>query len=87
MAVNCSEVPREMEGSSGVTAIESSWGGPTVNSVPPETASIAALIVAEPTPELATNPCDPVLLLATATNAEELVHVTFVVMSFVVPSE
>jgi glycerol-3-phosphate O-acyltransferase len=49
-------------------------------------APIVAVIVAEPTPELVASPFDPVLLLMTATSADELVHVTLVVMFFVLPS-
>jgi hypothetical protein len=72
-----------MDGLAGVTAIETSWGAPTVSIVLALTDPIVAVIVAEPTPELTADPCDPVLLLITATVADELVQVTFVVMSFV----
>ena len=65
-----------MDGLTGVTAIETSWGAPTVSIVLALTDPIVAVIVAEPTPELTADPCDPVLLLITATVADELVQVS-----------
>ena len=60
---------------------------PTARVVFAETEPIAAVMVVEPIPELVARPCDPVLLLMTATVADELVQVTFVVMFFVLWSE
>ena len=58
----------------------------TVIPVVPNTAPMVAVIVTEPVPVLVANPIEPVLLLIVATVAEELVHVTFVVMSLVLLS-
>jgi hypothetical protein len=66
--------------------MDTNCGNPTVSVVLAETEPRVAVMVAEPSPELTANPCDPVLLLMTATVAKELVHVTFVVMSFVLSS-
>jgi hypothetical protein len=83
VAVNCRPVPRATIELAGVTAMDTNCAGFTVNVVDAETDPMVAVIVVEPMPELAANPCEPVLLLITATIADELVQVTFVVMSFV----
>jgi hypothetical protein len=67
----------------GVTVIEMSCAGATVNVVLAKPAGMLAAIVVEPTPELVARPCEPVLLLTTATVADELVHVASLVTSFV----
>jgi hypothetical protein len=75
-------------GLDGVIAMDRSCvTHPTVRVVFAETEPIAAVMVAEPMPELVARPCEPVVLLITATVAEELVQVTFVVMFFVLWSE
>jgi hypothetical protein len=81
--VYCSVAPREIEVFAGVTERETSCGDPTVREVLPETPPIAAVIVTVPVPELVASPWEPVLLLITATVAEELVQVALVVRSFV----
>jgi hypothetical protein len=59
---------------------------PTVRVVDPATEPIVALIVAVPWPELVASPFEPVVLLTTATRALDVLHVTIVVMSFVLRS-
>ena len=54
---------------------------PTVSVVEEVTLPIVAVIVAVPTPELVASPCDPVVLLMTATVMSDVPQVTFVVMS------
>lgn len=86
VAVYCWPVPRAMLAFAGVTAMETSCAAPTVKVVLAEIEPMVAVIVVEPTPELVASPCEPVLLLMTATVADELVHVALVVRSFVVRS-
>jgi hypothetical protein len=50
------------------------------------TEPMAAPIVAVPWPELVASPFEPVALLTMATRALDVLHVTFVVMSFVLRS-
>ena len=68
--------------------MDNSWVmHPTIRVVFAETEPFAAVIVVKPMPELVARPCEPVLLLITATVADELVQVTFVVMRCVLWSE
>ena len=67
----------------GLTEIETSFAFPTASNVLAEVGPIVAVIVVEPTPELVARPCEPVLLLTTATVAEELDQFAFVVTSLV----
>ena len=67
----------------GLTEMETSFAFPTRSNVLAEVGPMAAMIVVEPTPELVARPCEPVLLLTTATVAEELDQFAFVVTSFV----
>ena len=70
----------------GVTAIDTSAAEPTVRVADADIVPSVAVRVAEPTPELVATPCDPDVLLTTATVASEVDHATFVVRSFVLLS-
>ena len=59
---------------------------PTVASVEDVMFPFVAVIVAVPTPALAARPLLPTALLITITAAEDELHVTIAVMSFVLPS-
>lgn len=67
----------------GLTEMETSFAPPTTSTVLAEVVPMVAIIVVEPTPELVARPCEPVLLLITATMAEELDQFALVVTSFV----
>ena len=70
----------------GAIAIDSKAGCETSRVVDDETDPKAAVMLVAPKPALVARPWLPELLLITATVAEVELHVTFVVMSCVVPS-
>jgi hypothetical protein len=89
VAINCWFTPRITLASSGVTAKDTNVAAVTVSvAVPvfPVTGS-AAVIVVMPTADESANPLEPVMLLTSATDASEDVHVTDDVRSWVVKSE
>ena len=64
MAVNCSVIPRAIEGLAGLTVIETSVGGATVREVEPEIPPDLAMIVVVPTATRVAFPFDlPALLI------------------------
>jgi hypothetical protein len=89
VAVNCSVIPRTIEGLAGVTVIETSVAGVTVRTVEPEILPNLAVIVAVPTAFEVAFAFDLATLLMVATDlAEELqVTVTDVVRFCVLLSE
>ena len=86
MAVNCSVVPRTIEGFVGVTVIETGTGI-TVRVVGPEIFSDMAVIVVEPAATEVAMPFNPAALLIVATEPAEELQTTDVVMFFVLLSE
>ena len=76
-----------MEGSTGNTVIEARAGGVTVRVVEPETFPDVAMIVVVPAATEVAFPFDPAALLMVATDLAEELHVTDVVMFFVLLSE
>ena len=83
VAVNCCVVPFTIVGFAGVTAIDTSVAGVTVNTVEPEMAPEVALIVEVPAATPVASP--PALIVAVAVVAE--LHVTLPVMFAVLLSE
>jgi hypothetical protein len=82
VAVNCTVAPAAIEGFAGVTAIDTSTGGPTVSVVEPCTSAEVAVIVVLPITSASDSP--PAVIVATA-GAEEL-HVAEEVKFWVLPS-
>jgi hypothetical protein len=87
VAVNCSVIPRTIEGLAGVTVIETIAGGATVMEVEPEILPDLAVIVAVPTVFEVVFPFDPAVLPIVATDLAEELQVTDVVRSRVLLSE
>lgn len=83
VAVNCCVDPTASEGFAGLTVMEVSTGCITVRNVDPEIAFRAALIDVVPT---ATPVATPELAIVAAAGFVD-VHVTWLVRSFVLPSE
>ena len=87
MAVNCSLVPRTIEGLVGVTATETSAAGVTVSVVEPEIFPDLAVIVVVPAAFEVAFPFNPAALLMVATDLTEELQVTDVVRFCVLLSE
>jgi predicted nucleic acid-binding protein len=87
VAVNCLDVPSAKLGLVGVTAIETSVAGVTVNVELPETLPDVAEIVVEPVDTEVANPFDPAALLIAATAVLDDFQVTPDVRFCVEPSE
>src|SRR5579863_137333 len=86
VAVNCCVAPRAIEGSAGLTAIETSAAGLTVMVVLPLTEPEVALMEAEPVAKLVARPSEPALLLMVATEASDELQFTVAVRFCVLPS-
>ena len=86
MAVNCWVVPSAMVKCSGDNAIEDSAAAPTVSVAEPVTEPKVAVIVVCPVLALVASPFVPAELLMVATAAVFELHVTVVVMFWVLPS-
>jgi hypothetical protein len=86
VAVNACDVPRAISGFTGVTAIETSLAPETVSVVEPVTPECVAEIVALPRARLLARPYVPAVFETGAPAADEL-HSTWVVRSWMVPSE
>lgn len=86
VAVNCCVVPSATEGMAGVTAIETTVAGVTVNTVFADTEPETALMVLEPVDTLVARPWLPDALLTVATRVAEDDQVTEVVRFCVLPS-
>jgi hypothetical protein len=84
VAVNCWLVPNAIEGSAGVTAIETNAAAVTVSCVVPLMDPLVAVMLAVPVPSLLTNPGVVVLITPTAGVSE--LHCTVLVRFCVVPS-
>lgn len=82
VAVNCSMSPLAIEGFAGVTLIDTSAAGVTVNVICPLTLRYEAWMVADPVPTPVARP--PEEIVATVVFSEA--HVTDPVMSSVLPS-
>jgi hypothetical protein len=87
VAVNCCCEPLETEGEAGVTAIETSVAGVTVNCVEPLTLPSVAEIVVVPTLSELARPIEPGALLMVATPVLAEPQVTVALKSCVEPSE
>jgi len=86
VAVNCSVVPRAIEGVAGVIAIVTRAAAVTVSTVDPLIEPDVAVIVAVPCPTLVANPMvAPVLLMVAVVGVSEL-HCTTEVRFCVLPS-
>lgn len=86
IAANCCVSPRATLGLTGVTAIETTTAGFTVNAAafevtPPKTAVMEAV----PGPTAVASPCDPAVLLTVAIAASDVVHVAKEVRSWDAP--
>lgn len=77
--MNCCEVPTAIEGSGGVTAIETSADGPTVSDAEPLTGPEVAVMVVVPVATVVASPWLPETLLMVATVVVEDDQVTNVV--------
>ncbi len=86
VAANCRPVPNAIEGSAGVTSIDTSTAGVTASVVDPDTLlpEWVASIVVTPTDALLASPWLPPALLIVATCGDDELHVTDVVRSCVV---
>jgi hypothetical protein len=87
VAVNCSVIPRTIEGLAGVTVIEPRVAGVTVRVVEPEMLPDVAVIIVVPAATDVAFPFDPAVLLMVATDSAEELQITDVVISFVLLSE
>ena len=87
VAVNCLVVPLTMLGLVGVTAMDTSVAGVTVNVVDPDILPDVAVIVVEPAAAEVASPLEPAALLMAATTAADEFQVASVVRSCVVLSE
>jgi hypothetical protein len=86
VAVNCCVSPRATIGLTGVTAIETTTAGFTINVAAFEvTPPKAAIMEAVPSPLAVASPCDPAALLMVAIAASDVVHVAKVVRSWDAP--
>jgi len=85
VAVNCFVVPSGILGLVGVTAMDTSVAGVTVNAVLPDmfVAGSMAVIVAEPVPAAVAKPDEPDTLLIPATPVEDEFQITDAVISWV----
>lgn len=81
VAVNCCVVPIAMDALGGVTAIETSTAGVTVNVVFPDTAPDSAAIVVVPLPTPEADPFRPAALLIVATPGLDELHRAVLVIS------
>jgi hypothetical protein len=81
-AVNCCVVPRATEGVAGITAIEISWAGTTVNVLVSENAPAVAVIVVAPAATVVASP-EPLMVAA---EVDEEVQVTPLDKSWLLPS-
>jgi hypothetical protein len=87
MAVNCWVDPCEIEGLTGVTAIDVRVAGVTVSVVDPDMLPDAAVIVVEPAATGVATPLEPVALLIVAMPVLDELQATVVVRFCVEPSE
>ena len=76
MAANCWFVPFAMLGAAGITAMETSAAGVTVNPVEPDMLPTVAVIVTEPVASVEARPLEPEALLIEATLLSEEPQVT-----------
>jgi hypothetical protein len=86
VALNCWVVPNAIDGVAGVTAIDTSTAVVTARVVLPLIEPDVAVIVVVPTPALVAKPLLPGVLLIVATVADDELHCTVVVISWVLPS-
>ncbi len=87
MAANCFVAPRVMDGSTGITVIEVRVAGVTVRVVEPEMLPDVAVIIVAPAATDLAFPFEPAVLLMVVTDSAEELHITDIVMSFVLLSE
>lgn len=86
VAVNCLVLPKGIEGTAGVTLIETNVAGVTVRAVEPKIDPKVAVIVVCPVAALVASPTLDAALLMVATAATELLQVTELVILRVLPS-
>jgi hypothetical protein len=86
VAVNCLVLPNDIEGTAGVTLIETKVAGVTVRGVEPMIDPRVAVIVVCPVAALFASPILGAALLIVATAGTELLQATELVISRVLPS-
>jgi hypothetical protein len=84
--VNCLVLPNDIEGTAGVTLIETKVAGVTVRAVEPMIDPSVAVIVVCPVATLVASPLLGAVLLIAATAGTELLHATELVILRVLPS-